>query len=144
MADKLIAGAVAYREGKKGLVEWFLVKNAKDQLELPKTDVRRGESSVSAVLRYAKESAGLRPTVLDEAGRVTLTSSKNGEDIDEKLIFYLIQNKGQEPGLFIEGTWLKYPLAKKKLTLVREQKMLSQANDAVKQWTQKKKVKKVK
>lgn len=141
--DKLVAGAVAYRENK-GAVEWYLMKNAKDQLELPKTDVRRGESSVSAVLRFAKETAGLRPTVLDEAGRLTVSSTKNGEEIDEKLIFYLIQNKGQEAGFSKFGTWLKYPNARKKLSLVREQKMLSQANDAVKQWTQKKKVKKTK
>lgn len=143
MADKLISSAVTFRD-EKGVVEWFLVKNSKDQFELPKTDVRRGESSVSGILRYVKESIGLRPTVLDEVGRTTLTSTKNGEELNEKLFFYLIINKGQDSGSFIEGSWFKFPVAKKKLGLVREQKILAQAHELSKQWTQKKKVKKVK
>lgn len=143
MPDKLIAGAVAYRE-RRGLVEWFLVKAAdNNNWELPKSDVRRGESSVRAALRHLKEGAGVRALVLEEAGRVNVSSTRQGNSTDEKLIFYLMrQSKGApEIGIFLEGKWLKLALAKKQLKLTREQKVLSQAADVLKAWQKAKRTK---
>lgn len=146
MNDKIIAGALAYRE-KRGTVEWFLAKiGPNGGLEIPKSDVRRGESSVSAAIRYLKETAGLRALVQEEAGRISVTTKSGGQPVDAKVYVYLMkQGSGNGRSEFpqtLEGQWLKFPLARKKLDLAREQKVLSQANSILRQWQKAKKNKK--
>lgn len=145
---KIITGAVAYRE-KKGAPEWFIVKTRNNEhWELPKSDVRGGESSVSAILRYMKESLGIKAQVLEEAARAKLTITANGAPVEQNLFFYIMrQSKAMPEDLpflvttTIEGDWVNYSTAKRRLELVREQKALTEANNYVKQW-QKTKTKK--
>lgn len=137
--DKLVAGAVAYRE-KKGEPEWFVVKSKNgERWELPKSDVKRGESSVQAVIRYTQETAGLKASVLEEAGRVNVTATIQGAPIEEKVIFYLMRNGNGEVLIpsSLNSEWLKFASAKKRLSLIREQKMLTAAHDILREWQQK-------
>lgn len=143
--DKLVAGAVAYRE-KRGEREWFIAKTPRGEgWEFPKSDVRRGESSVQAIIRYIQEKLGIKVTVLEEAGRVNITITQQGTPLDERIIFYLMRQgesmNGITNGVTIkpDGQWLKYTLARKRLDLVREQKVLSQAKDILKEWQRRKK-----
>ncbi|TSC90260.1 MAG: Uncharacterized protein G01um10145_364 [Microgenomates group bacterium Gr01-1014_5] len=143
ITDKLIAGALAFRE-RSGENEWFLVKSKdNNSLEIPKSDVRRGESSVSAAIRYLKESAGLRITVLEEAGRMNVTIKNNGQSQDARVIVYLMRQGTGKPEFpaTLHGSWLKYSSARRKLELAREQKVLGQANDVLRQWQKEKKAK---
>jgi hypothetical protein len=95
MIQKIIAGAVAYRE-HKGATEWFVVKSPdKDTWELPKSDVKSGESSVSAILRFMKDSLGMKATVLEEAGRASATVAHGGSSLEQKLVFYIIKQGGK-------------------------------------------------
>lgn len=143
-AEKLVAAGVVFRERKKGVIEWFYIKtDATNQFELPKTDVRRGESSVQAVIRHLKENGGLRVTVLEEAGRANVTTKKSGEAREEKILYYLMQHKmGNEADIRIEGQWGILANVKKKLATSREQKILTSANTEYKEWLKKKKLKK--
>lgn len=143
MASKIITGAVAFREKRGGTTEWFLVKPSDSKLwELPKSDVRGGESSVSAILRYLKEGLGVKAMVLEEAGRANSTLSNSGTQLEQKLIFYLMRQSKSVPedGLPIASSikvindWFPYSSVKKKLGLVREQKMVVQANNILKEW----------
>jgi hypothetical protein len=155
MVQKIIAGAVAFRE-HKGATEWFVIKsNDKETWELPKSDVKSGESSVSAILRYMKDSLGMKATVLEEAGRATATANHGGSSIEQRLVFYIIRQGGKASAeelatvprstVRVNGQWVAYPAVKKKLNLIREQKMVVQANDYLKECkkekTKKKKVK---
>lgn len=128
MVDKIISGAATYRT-KGGQTEWFLVRSQQsERWELPKGVTRGGESSVAAILRFLRENTGLRPTVLEEAGRA-------GSN-DARLIFYLVRGDiGMMDGpIFVEGTWFTYSLARRRLALIREQRVLSQANSVLRKW----------
>ena len=141
MELKSITGAVTYRD-KKGTPEWYIIKSrANNQWELPKSDVRGGESSVSAILRYMKETLGIKASVLEEAARAKLTVTQNGASAEQNLYFYIMKQGKSAPdelpiklAIEIEGEWVNYSTAKRKLSLVREQKALTQANDYLKQW----------
>lgn len=142
MVNKIITGAVAFRE-KKGTVEWFLVKSPNGQSwELPKSDVRSGESSVSAILRFLKEGLGVKTTVMEEAGRANSTVNSNGSQLEQKLFYYLMRQSKSVPEdglpfgsmIKVETEWFPYAAAKRKLSLIREQKMVAQANDILKEW----------
>lgn len=139
-AQKLTAGAVAYRE-RNGLVEWFVFRSVSNgKWELPKTEVRRGESSVQASLRHVRDGIGLVVTVLDEASRLSISTTQNGQPLDQKILFYLMRQVKGSPNVAVNsGKWLSYALARKSLTLGREQKALQQASILVKQWKREKK-----
>lgn len=138
---KVITGAVAYRE-KKGAPEWYIVKSrSTGNWELPKSDVRGGESSVSAILRYMKESLGIKATVLEEASRAKLTVTANGAPTEQNLYFYIMRQGKSAPDelpiaalISVESQWVSFAIAKKRLELVREQKALTEANNYLKQW----------
>ena len=135
MIDKLITGATAYRV-EKAKTEWFVVKADKDSdWELPKSSVRRGESSVSALIRAMQEEIGIKGRVIEEAGRTSLSKIADGEAVNEKLLFYVVKISGaeDEKSRYSLVRWAQYGQAKKLLSLVREQKMLEQAQEVLKQ-----------
>lgn len=140
-ATKIVTGAVTYRE-KKGSPEWYIVKSrSNDNWELPKSDVRGGESSVSAILRYMKESLGIKASVLEEASRAKLTVSTNGTPTEQNLFFYIMRQGKSTPdelpiatAISVEGEWVSFAIAKRRLELVREQKALTEAHNYLKQW----------
>lgn len=141
MTEKLITGAVACRK-RRGQTEWLLVQSDKNrEWEIPKDAVRRGESSVGAVIRFMTEENGLRARVLEEAGRATV-STKDGTE--EKLIFYLMYLAGGTDTVAwkekkkTEIKWFPYAAAGKKLSLAREKRILKQANNVFKEWQKEK------
>lgn len=140
MTDKLIAGAATYRK-KNGKTEWLIVKEEEDgSWILPKGDVRRGESSVRAVLRSLSENMGIRSKVLEEAGRATVSTTINGQPSVQKFIFYLLQQREAEKKSdhYAEENWLSYSQARRSLGLEREKRILRQANDVLKVWRKEK------
>lgn len=133
MAEQLITAATIFRK-KKGAVEWLVLKSeVKAPGTLPKGVVRRGESSVGAILRMLREEKGMAVEVLEESGRLASTSTKEGSKVSEKVIYYLIEElasseRGKPP---LEEKWGQYAQVAKLLT-DRERKMLSQAKDVLK------------
>ena len=116
----------------------MIIKNEEEKWSLPKIDVRRGQSSVMALLRFVRETLEIQVLVLEEAGRITLSRGSNGNE-SEKLLFYLLQQQEREPRTPRDGKWLSCSVAKKRLALLREQKMLQQASDVLRVWRKKKK-----
>lgn len=137
---KTITGAVAYRE-KKNSPEWYIVKKKdSNNWELPKSDVRGGESSVSAIIRYMNESLGIKAQVLEEASRTKLTVNLNGAPTEQNLYYYIMRQGKSIPDEFpikllisVEGEWVSFAIAKRRIELVREQKALIGANDYFKE-----------
>ncbi|HLD90322.1 MAG TPA: hypothetical protein VI911_04810, partial [Patescibacteria group bacterium] len=66
----LIGGAVIFKEGR-GKNHFLLSKNNEGEWEILKSTVRRGESSVRAVIRFTSEQGNMNTRVLDEVGRGT-------------------------------------------------------------------------
>jgi ADP-ribose pyrophosphatase YjhB (NUDIX family) len=132
----IIGGAVIFRENR-GKRQFLLVKQKENvDWEIPKVVVRRGESSVRAVIRLASEQGGMAVRVLEEAGRATGTTIVNAKSIPQKFYYYLMLQKGGSSDLigFDEFKWLDHGDALKKLGLKKEKDMLSEAKDVLKEW----------
>jgi len=132
----VIGGAVIFKENR-GKRQFLLVKG-KDSLdwEIPKVTVRKGESSVRAVIRLASEQGGMAVRVLEEAGRATGTTIINAKAIPQKFYYYLMLQKGGSSDLigFDQFKWIEYSDALKKLTIKREKDMLKGGKDVLKEW----------
>ena len=140
----VIGGAVVFRENRRRR-QFLLVKQKEgDDWEIPKVTVRRGESSVRAVLRMTSEQAGMTARVLEEAGRATSTTMVNSKTIPEKFYYYLLLQKGGNTELmgFNQYRWFEYGEASKKLSIKREKDMLKGGRDALKEWEKTHSVKK--
>jgi 8-oxo-dGTP pyrophosphatase MutT (NUDIX family) len=140
----VIGGAVVFRENR-GKRQFLLVKQKEgDDWEIAKVTVRRGESSVRAVLRMISEQAGMTARVLEEAGRATGTTIVNSKSIPQKFYYYLLLQKGGNTELigFNQYKWLEYGDAIKKLVLKREKDMLKGGKDVLKIWEKTHSVKK--
>lgn len=132
----LIGGAVVFRDnrGKRQ----FLVVKQKEEVgwEIPKVTVRKGESSVRAVIRMTGEQGGMTARVLEEAGRATTTTVLNGKSIPQKFFYYLMLQKAGALEIVGMGDyqWLEYGQASKKLALKRDKEMLKGGKDVLKEW----------
>ena len=126
----LVAGACIFKE-KNGVIKWFLVKqNGEDNWEIPKVPVRRGESSVRAVLRMMGEKGNMTTRVLEEAGRFGGITTVNGKKLPQRHIYYLMLEKshsGEAIG-FTDSVWCEYPKTIKTLSSKREKSVLKEAN----------------
>lgn len=125
----LVAGACAFKE-KGGNLRWFLVKqNGEDDWEIPKVLVRKGESSVRAVLRMMGEKANMTTRVLEEVGRFGGITTVNGKRLPQRHIYYLMLEKSQsgEAIGFSDSTWLEYSKTLKTLLSKRERSVLKAA-----------------
>ena len=132
----IIGGAVIFKENR-GKRQFLLVKGKDAQdWEIPKVTVRRGESSVRAVIRLASEQGGMAVRVLEEAGRFAGSTIVNAKSIPQKFYYYLMLQKGGSSDLigFDEFKWLDYSDALKKIGLKREKDMLNEAKDVLKEW----------
>ena len=132
----LISGACLFKESR-GRVYWLVVKNT-DEVgwEIPKATVRKGESSVRAILRVLGELAGMSVRVLEEVGRASSSASVNGRSISQKFLYYLLIYKtsaGEILG-FTDFEWLEQGKAIKKLSIKREKSMLREAKVVLKTW----------
>lgn len=137
----LIGVAVLFKKTKSKNV-WFLVKK-KDGVdwELPKTNVRRGESSVRSVIRMMGEQGGMDARVLEEAGRTNGASLINGKTVSNRSLYYLMYMKeGHEVLGFEDFTWFEYSKAVRKLKNKKEAAMLKSARDILKEVEKKKKI----
>jgi 8-oxo-dGTP pyrophosphatase MutT (NUDIX family) len=132
----VIGGAVLFRENR-GRRQFLLVRQKENEnWEIPKVIVRRGESSVRAVIRLASEQGGMAVRVLEEAGRATGMTIVNAKSIPQKFYYYLMLQKGGSSELigFDEFKWIEYSDAFKKLGLKREKDMLEGGRDVLKEW----------
>lgn len=137
----LVGGTVIFKEGRAKNM-FLLSKNADGDWELPKTTVRRGESSVRAVIRYASEQGNMNIRVLDEVGRNTGAGTVNNKSVTYKYIYYLLFFKSGAEVMGIGDTsWFDYANSSKKLDLKREKDILKEANSMVKEWQKKRKKK---
>lgn len=128
----LVSSPVVFKEGKEPL--WFVVKQNEDSdWELPKTIVRKGESSVRGAIRAMAEQGGMRANVLEEVGRGGGAAKVNGRNVGQKFIYYLLVfREGSEVLGYAENQWLPYSKAVRKLAQKRDQKMLREANKMLK------------
>lgn len=137
--EVLIGGAVVFKEGK-GKKLFLLNKNQDGDFELLKTTVRRGESSVRAVIRFTSEQGNMNIRVLDEVGRASGAGTVNNRAVTQKYIYYLLLFKAGAEILGIgDISWFDYQTASKKIKLKREKDILKEANAMVKEWEKGKK-----
>jgi 8-oxo-dGTP pyrophosphatase MutT (NUDIX family) len=132
----IIGGAVIFRENR-GKRQFLLVKSKEaTEWEIAKVTVRKGESSVRAVIRLASEQGGMAVRVLEEAGRATGSTIINAKSILQKFYYYLMLQKGGSSELigFDEFKWVEFSEAIKKVDLKREKDMLKEAREVLKEW----------
>lgn len=141
--DQLVSIGVIHKV-YRGKLTWFVCKtNADSDWELPRTTVRRGESSVRAILRLTVEQALMRTRVLEEAYRTTAVVKINGKAVTQKQIYYLMLQKDAAEIIGFTGLqWLEYQKAMKKLVSKKDQTALKAARDVLKELEKKNKAKK--
>ncbi len=129
----LVGVAVVYKK-VKGKPAWFLVKPKEDSdWELPKTNARRGESSVRSAIRMMGEQAAMNVKVLEEVGRAAGTAVVGGKPLPQKTIYYLILFKEANEVLgFVDYLWLDYTKAVRKFKNKKDLAMLKIARDLLK------------
>lgn len=134
-----IGGVILFKDGR-GKKMFLLSKNEEGKYELPKTTVRRGESSVRSVIRYTSEQGNMNARVLEEAGRATGTATVNGKVLNQRYYYYLMYFKagGEITGIG-DVSWFDYPHTVKKLALKREIEALRNASKQIKEWEKTKK-----
>jgi len=140
----LISGACLFRE-PRGKRRWFIVKQSDvEGWEIPKVLVRKGESSVRAVLRMMGEKGGITARVLEEVGRAGGVATTNGKTLPQRHIYYLMLTKlaSSDSIGFPEFAWLEYSQAVKRLTSKREKTMLKSATIVLKKWKKQRQKKK--
>lgn len=139
--EVLVGGAVVFKEGRTKKM-FLLSKNSNGDFEIPKTTVRRGESSVRSVIRYTSEQGNMNARVLDEVGRATGSATVNNRQITQKYIYYLMFYKaGAEVMGMGDVSWFDKDQVNRKLTLKREKDMIKTAGSMIKEWEKKKKKK---
>lgn len=132
--EVMVGGAIVFKEGKAKKL-FLLSKNNEGNWEILKTTVRRGESSVRAVIRYTSEQGNMNARVLDEVGRASGTTTINTRMVTQKFIYYLLYFKaGAEVMGLGEVAWFDKEQAMKKITLKREKDILKEANSMIKEW----------
>lgn len=132
----LIGGAIIFKDNRKKR-QFLLVKTKEDgEWELPKVTVRRGESSVRAVIRLTGEQGGITARVIEEAGRCTGNSVVNGNLVSQKFYYYLMIQKGGSSDLigFNDFKWLEATDVNKKLESRKEKDMFKSAREILKEW----------
>ncbi len=130
----MVGAAVVYKRVKGKEPQWFIVKSDEGgEWEIPKTIVRRGESSVRSVIRLTQEQASMRTKVLEEVGRASGAGRVNGKAVNQKYLYYLLHCKDTgEIMAFPDFKWVDYKVAAKLLPLKRDQNMLKDAKEILK------------
>lgn len=139
----LIGGAIVFKDTRTKR-QYLLVKTKEDgDWEIPKVTVRRGESSVRAVIRLTGEQGGITARVLEEAGRFVGNTVINGNAVSQKYYYYLMLQKGGPSEMigFNEFKWMESPDILKKLVSKKEKEMFKSAKEVLKEWETTHKVK---
>lgn len=132
----LIGGAIVFRDNR-GKRQFLLVRTKENgDWEIPKVTVRRGESSVRAVIRLTGEQGGITARVLEEAGRYVGNTVINGNVVSQKFYYYLMLQKGGSSEMvgFHQFKWLESSDVLKKLASKKEKEMFKSAKDVLKEW----------
>lgn len=132
----LISGACLLKENK-GKQLWFLVRQqGEEKWELPKVPVRKGESSVRAILRAMGERGGMGTRVLEEVGRAGGITTVNGKILPQRFIYYLmtLRSSSSESIGFPEYNWFEFPQTLKELSSKREKLILKAAKKEFEKW----------
>lgn len=143
--EMLIGAAVLFRD-HRGKRQYLVVKvKEEDGWEVPKVIVRRGESSVRAVIRMTGEQVGISARVLEEVGRGSGMGEINGKSVPQKYYYYLMmqRSKGGEILGFNDFAWLEFDKAVKKLESKKEKEILKGSRPILKEWEKTKKYKMV-
>jgi hypothetical protein len=127
----------------RGRIYWFIVRQGNEgEWEIPKINVRRGESSVRAAIRMMMEKGGMNARVLEEVGRAGGAALVNGHSVPQRTLFYLmIYKDGGEVIGFTQYAWLECRKASKELAGKRDKQMLREANKLFKKLTREDKIK---
>ena len=134
-----IGGAVVYKEGR-GKRYYWIVADKDGNWEIPKVTVRRGESSVRAVIRMTSEIVGMNAKILEEVGRHSAVVLVNGKATPQKIYYYLLFLKAVEEIMgFEKYQWMDFKKATKALELKREKDALKNAEELIKKWEKEKK-----
>jgi len=134
-----IGGAVVYKEGR-GKRYYWIVADKDGNWEIPKVTVRRGESSVRAVIRMTSEIVGTNAKILEEVGRHSAVVLVNGKATPQKIYYYLLFLKAVEEIMgFEKYQWMDFKKATKALELKREKDALKNAEELIKKWEKEKK-----
>ncbi len=131
-----IGGAIVFRD-YRGKRQILLVQQKEgDEWEIPKVTVRRGESSVRAVIRMISEQGGMSVRVLEEAGRVNTTAEVNGKSVPQRFYYYIMMQRsgGLDAVGFFKSKWTEYGDATKKVALKKEKEMLKSTKDYLREW----------
>jgi len=132
----LISLACLFKESK-GKLYWLLVKpNEDSEWEFPRATVRKGESSVRAILRVMGELAGMSARVLEEVGRGSATINLNGRPVPQKFLYYLLEYKASAGEIFgfHDFVWLEYGKALRAITSKKEAAQLREARQVLAKW----------
>lgn len=134
-----IGGALVYKEGRGKRFYW-IVADKDGNWEIPKVTVRRGESSVRAVVRMTSEIVGMNARILEEVGRHSGVVLVNGKAAPQKTYYYLmiLKTAGEIMG-FEKYQWMDIKKATKLVELKREKDVLRQAEELVKKWEKERK-----
>jgi hypothetical protein len=141
----LMSGAILFKD-VAGVDKFFIVKEPNsEKWEFVKLLVRKGESSVRAVIRIMGEKGQMTVRVLEEAGRFKSTTAVNGKALTQNNIYYImiLKSSSKEAKAFGDIVWLDYVKAQKKLTSKKESAMLKQARDIIKEWRKKRKARRL-
>jgi len=132
----LISVACLFKESK-GKKYWLLVKPSEDSAwELPRATVRKGESSVRAILRVLGEMGGMTVKVLEEVGRGSATISVNNRSVPQKFLYYLLVYKASAGELigFDDSKWFEYAKVVKEIGSKKEASQLREAKQVIAKW----------
>ena len=132
----LIGGAIVFRDNR-GKKQFLLVKQKEgDGWEIPKVIVRKGESSARAVIRLISEQGGMTARILEEAARLNGTLIINGKPVPQKYYYYLMLQKGASGEVigFNDFKWVDFDNAVKTISLKKEQDVMKNALDVLKEW----------
>jgi len=131
-----VGGAIVFKDSRGKRTFLIVKQNEEDNWEIPKITVRKGESSVRAVLRMTGEMANINAKVLEEAGRASGAATVNGKVIPQKYYYYLMMLKAGESDAigFAEAKWMDQTKILKALSLKREKDIFKNAKKVLKQW----------
>lgn len=135
----LVGGAIVFKDSRGRRLYLIIKQNKEDDWEFPKVTVRKGESSVRAVLRMTGEMAGISAKVLEEAGRSSGAATVNGKVIPQKYYYYLmlLKSGGSDVIGYENFKWWEYGKVIKALHLKREKDIFRQAKGVLKLWEKK-------
>lgn len=139
--EMLVSAAIIFKE-VRGKRKYLIVKTKDSKnWEIPKVIVRRGESSVRAVLRLTGEQCAMSARILEEVGRHSQSVVLNGRAVNQKYYFYLLMQRfgGDEILSFDETSWVDLPSAAKKVTDKKDKEMFNNTKDVLKIWEKEKK-----